>query len=323
MILALRSEVLPQSRLYDVADSILAQKLSQVDGVGQVNVGGGARPAVRIELNPTVLADYGLGLEDLRDGARPSRTPTSPRAELPTAACGWTIADNDQLFDARSLSHVRRRIPQWAPGAPGDIADVQDSVEDLHTAGLENAKPSVLIIINRQPGANIVGTADRIRAMLPSVQASIPASVEFGGRHDRTITIRASVADIQITLLITVLLVICVIFVFLRIVWATVIPAVAVPVSLIGTFGVNVFARLFDRQSFADGANDLDGFRGGRCYRRDRKHNALSRSGTFADAGRASRVPGNRIYGPVHELVTDRGLHSHSADGWNRRKAVP
>ncbi|MGA2510423.1 MAG: multidrug efflux RND transporter permease subunit [Candidatus Acidiferrales bacterium] len=236
MILALRSEVLPQSRLYDIADSILAQKLSQVDGVGQVTVGGSARPAVRIELNPTILAGYGLGLEDLRTALGQVNS-NEPKGGLANGRVRWTIADNDQLFDA---NHYRTLVVAYRNGAPvklGDIADVVDSVEDIHTAGVENGKQSVLIIINRQPGANIVGTADRIRAMLPVLQASIPAAVELAVAIDRTITIRASVADIQITLLITVLLVICVIFVFLRSVWATVIPAVAVPVSLIGTFG--------------------------------------------------------------------------------------
>ncbi len=237
MILAVRSDVLPQSRLYDIADSIIAQKLSQVDGVGQVTVGGSARPAVRIEINPTTLADYGLGLEDVRTALSQVNS-NEPKGEVANGRVQWTLTDNDQLFDA---NHYRPLVVAYHNGAPvriGDIADVQDSVEDIHQAGLVNNKPSVMVIINRQPGANIVGTVDRIRAMLPLLQASIPASVDLAVAIDRTITIRASVKDIQITLLITVVLVILVIFVFLRTVWATVIPAVAVPVSLIGTFGV-------------------------------------------------------------------------------------
>jgi len=237
IILAVRSDVLPLSRLYDIADSIIAQKLSQVNGVGQVNIGGGARPAVRIELNPTILAGYGLGLEDVRTALGQVNS-NEPKGGVANGLVRWTITDNDQLFDA---DHYRPLVIAYRNGAPvrlGDIATVEDSVEDIRTAGLVNSKPSVMVIINRQPGANIVGTADRIRAIMPLLQASIPASVDLTVAIDRTVTIRASVKDVQITLLITVVLVILVIFVFLRTVWATVIPAVAVPVSLIGTFSV-------------------------------------------------------------------------------------
>ena len=237
MILAVRSDILPVSRLYDIANSIIAQKLSQVDGVGQVSIGGGALPAVRIELNPTVLAGYGLGLEDIRTVLGQVNA-NEPKGAMANGRVQWTLADNDQLFDA---NHYRPLVVAYRNGAPvrlGDIADVQDSVEDIHAAGLVNDKRSVMVIINRQPGANIVGTADRIRAIFPLLQASVPASVDIAVAIDRTVTIRASVKDVQITLLITVFLVILVIFIFLRTIWATVIPAVAVPVSLIGTFSV-------------------------------------------------------------------------------------
>jgi hydrophobe/amphiphile efflux-1 (HAE1) family protein len=237
MILAVRSDILPVSRLYDIADSIIAQKLSQVDGVGQATVGGSARPAVRIEINPQVLAGYGLGLEDVRTALGQVNS-NEPKGGVSNGRVRWTLYDNDQLFDA---NHYRPLIVAYRNGAPvrlGDIATVVDAVEDMHQAGLVNNKRSIMVIINRQPGANIVGTADRIRAMLPLLQASIPAAVDLTVAIDRTVTIRASVKDVQITLLITVVLVILVIFVFLRTLWATIIPAVAVPVSLIGTFGV-------------------------------------------------------------------------------------
>jgi multidrug efflux pump len=237
MILALRSDVLPQSRLYDLADSIIAQKLSQVSGVGQVYVGGSARPAVRVELNPAVLAGYGIGLEDVRTALGQVNS-NEPKGDVANRIVQLTLTDNDQLFDA---NHYRPLVIAYHNGAPvrlGDIATVDDSVENLYAAGVVNGKRSVLLIINRQPGANIVGTADRIEAMLPLLKASIPASVDLTVAIDRTMTIRASVKDVQITLLITVVLVILVIFVFLRTLWATLIPAVAVPVSLIGTFAV-------------------------------------------------------------------------------------
>jgi multidrug efflux pump len=237
MILAVKSDVLPLGRLYDVADSVIAQKLSQVTGVGQVRVGGSARPAVRIELNPAVLANYGIGLEDVR-AALGLVNANEPKGAVSNDLVRWTLAANDQLYDA---DHYRSLIVADHNGAPvrlASIATVRDSVEDTRVAGLQNGKPCVLLIVFRQPGANIVGTVDRVRAALPEVHASIPASIDMTVASDRTTTIRASVEDIQITLLITVVLVILVIFVFLRNVRATLIPAVAVPVSLVGTFGV-------------------------------------------------------------------------------------
>jgi hydrophobe/amphiphile efflux-1 (HAE1) family protein len=237
MILAMRSETLPLRRVYDVGESIVAQKLSQVEGVGQVNIGGSARPAVRVELNPQVLANYGIGLEAVR-AAIAAANSHAPKGAVENGMVRWVLEDNDQLFDA---DHYRQVIVAYHDGAPvrlGEIATVRDSVENIYVAGLQNSKPCVVVIVFRQPGANIVGTVDRIRAVLPYLTASIPASVDLVVASDRTTTIRASVKDIQITLLITVFLVIMVIFVFLRNVWATLIPAMALPVSLVGTFGV-------------------------------------------------------------------------------------
>jgi hydrophobe/amphiphile efflux-1 (HAE1) family protein len=237
VILAVQSAVLPLSKLYDVSDSIIAQKLSQVSGVGQVQVGGSARPAVRVELNPMALANYGIGLEDVR-AVLGQVNAHEAKGGFDNGTVRWTIAGNDQLFDA---NHYRPIIIAYRKGAPvrlGDVATVQDAVEDIRTSGLAQGKPCILVIVSRQPAANIVGTVDRIRAALPGVQASVPAAIKISVMIDRTTTIRASVQDIQITLLITVLLVILVIFIFLRSAWATAIPAIAVPVSLVGTFGV-------------------------------------------------------------------------------------
>ncbi len=237
MIMSVSSAILPMAKLYDVSDSIIAQKLSQIDGVGLVIVGGSARPAVRVEVNPMTLGNYGIGLEDVRTVLGQVNA-NEPKGILANGLVRWTIMDNDQLFDA---AHYAPLIVAYHNGSPirlRDIGTVVDSVEDLHTAGRANSVPSVVIIVWRQPGANIVGTVDRVRADLPEIQASIPAAVKVDVASDRTTTIRASVDDIQITLLITVVLVILVIFIFLRNVWATVIPAVAVPVSLLGTLGV-------------------------------------------------------------------------------------
>src|SRR5579863_4730404 len=165
MIVALRSDVLPLSRLYDVADSIIGQKLSQIRGVGQVSIGGSARPAVRVELNPSVLANYGIGLEDVRNALGLVNS-NEPKGSVSNGLVRWTITDNDQLFDA---DHYRKLIVSYSNGAPvrvGDIATVQDAVEDIRTAGLENGKPCIVMQVFRQPGANIVATVKRIRDAL-------------------------------------------------------------------------------------------------------------------------------------------------------------
>jgi multidrug efflux pump len=237
MILAVSSEILPLSRLYDVSDSVIAQKLSQIAGVGQVVVGGSSRPGVRIDVNPTTLANYGIGLEDVRT-AMAQVNANVPKGYLADGLSRWTLTDNDQLYKADQYRPVIITYRKGSPVRLSDVANVYDAVEDIHTAGLANGKPAVVIIVWRQPGANIVGTVDRVRAALPQLQASIPAAAGLSVASDRTTTIRASVADIQITLIITVALVILVIFAFLRNLWATVIPAVSVPVSLVGTFGV-------------------------------------------------------------------------------------
>ena len=237
MILALTSETITLPKMYDAADSVLSQKLSQIDGVGQVFVGGGARPAVRAEVNPTLLNKLGIGLDNVRNALTLANA-NRPKGQFSDATNAWEINDNDQIFTA---DQYRKLIVSYNNGAAvrlGDVADVQDSVEDVRTMGLTNGKPAVLIIIFRQPGANIIGTVDRIRAALPMLKASISPAIDVTIGMDRTTTVRASVTDIERTLLISVVLVILVVFAFLRTTRATVIPSVAVPLSLIGTFGV-------------------------------------------------------------------------------------
>ncbi|MGB9067880.1 MAG: multidrug efflux RND transporter permease subunit [Candidatus Acidiferrales bacterium] len=237
MILAVKSSLLPLGQLYDLSDSIIAQKLSQIEGVGHVLVSGSAQPAVRIQLNPMILAKYGIGLEAVRTALGQFNS-NEPTGYFSNELVQSVLSDNNQLFDA---DQYRRLIIGYRNGTAvrlEDIANVEDSVEDVQNSGLENSTPCVVLTIYRQPAANIVATVQRLRAALPILQASIPASIRLDIASDRTTTIRASVNDIQITLLITVVLVIMVIFVFLRNVWATVIAAIAIPVSLVGTFGV-------------------------------------------------------------------------------------
>jgi hydrophobe/amphiphile efflux-1 (HAE1) family protein len=237
LILALTSDIVTLPKMYDTADSILAQKLSQINGVGQVFVGGGARPAVRAEVNPTLLNKLGVGLDTVRT-ALGSANANRPKGQVADPINAWTIGANDQIFRA---DQYRKLIVAYKDGAAvrlGDVGDVQDSVEDIHVMGLSSGKPAVLIIIFRQPGANIIQTVDRVREALPLLRSSISPAIDVNVVVDRTVTVRASVADIEFTLLISVVLVILVVFAFLRTFRATLIPSVAVPLSLIGTFGI-------------------------------------------------------------------------------------
>jgi multidrug efflux pump len=237
LILTLTSDAIPLPRIYDAADSILAQKLSQVQGVGQVFIWGGARPAVRVDVNPTILNKLGVGIDQVRS-ALASANANRPKGQLGNGADSWMVADTDQLFRA---AEYRPLIVAYNKGGAvrlADVANVQDSVEDVHHYGKSNGKDAVLAVVFRQPGANIIDTVDRVRALLPELKASIPRSIDVTVAMDRTTTIRASVHDIELTLLISIILVILVVFAFLRSLRATVIPSVAVPLSLIGTFAV-------------------------------------------------------------------------------------
>ncbi len=237
MIMALTSDTLPLSRMYDAADSILSQKIAQVEGVGQVFVGGGAKPAVRAQVNPTQLSNYGIGLDDVRTALARANANT-PKGELSGDQDTFTITADDQLLQADAYKPLIVTYRNGAPVRLSDVANVFTSVEDIRNAGLSNGKPAVVIIIFRQPGANIIGVVDHIRELMPMFQASIPAAMHLSVVTDRTSTIRASVQDIEITLLIAVILVVLVIFAFLRDLRSTLIPSVAVPLSLVGTMAV-------------------------------------------------------------------------------------
>jgi len=237
MILALTSNTLSVGQMYDAADSILAQKISQVEGVGQVTVGGGAKPAVRVHANPVQLSSYGLSLEDVRT-ALAAANANSPKGEVSGDGEVFTVAADDQLLDPERYKPLIVAYRNGAPVRLSDVANVFQSQEDIRNAGLANGKPAVAIIIFRQPGANIIGVVDRVKAMLPMFQASIPPSMKLSVAMDRTTTIRASVHDVERTLIIAVGLVVVVIFIFLRNFHATMIPSVAVPLSLVGTLAV-------------------------------------------------------------------------------------
>src|SRR6202790_1929082 len=237
LILALTSDTMTVPQMYDAADSILAQKLAQVNGVGQVSVGGAAQPAVRAEVNPMLLNKLGVGLDTVRTALNAANA-NRAKGQVANNTTSWSFSDNDQLFTA---DQYRPLIVAYHNGGPvrlGDVADVQDSVSDVRNIGLANGKPGVLIIVFRQPGANIIDTVDRVTALMPYLQSSISPAIELSIAMDRTVTVRASVKDIEFTLMLSIVLVILVVFAFLRTVRATIIPSIAVPLSLVGTFGV-------------------------------------------------------------------------------------
>lgn len=237
MIIALTSPIFTTGQMYNAASTILAQKLSQVDGVGQVIVGGSSLPGVRVELNPTALNKYNIGLEDVR-GALAADNINRPKGQIPTAVTNSEIVTNDQIFHAEQYKPLVIAYRNNAPVRLSDVATVNDSVENIRTAGLADGKPAVILVVFKQPGVNVITTVDRVRAMLPSLKTAIPRGIDMTVMMDRTTTIRASLHDVEFTLLVAIALVILVTYFFLGNVRAALIPSVAVPLSLLGTFGI-------------------------------------------------------------------------------------
>ncbi len=236
LILALTSATLTRGQMYDAATNVLAQRLSQISGIGQVIIGGAALPAVRVELNPQALFKYGIGLEDVR-AALASANANSPKGAIEADGLHYQLYTNDQASHAVDYQPL---VIAWRNGAAvrlSDVADVQDSVENLRNAGYANGKPAVLVILFRQPGANIIDTVDSVKAAIPQLMAAMPHDMDLLIANDRSTTIRSSLHDTEMTLIIAVTLVTVVVFLFLRNLRATMIPAIAVPVSIIGTFG--------------------------------------------------------------------------------------
>src|SRR3984893_9787237 len=258
MTLALTSDSLPLTKVEDLADTVLAQKISQLSGVGVVSINGGQKPAVRIQANPTALANYGMSMEDLRTALGTTNVDQA-KGNLNGLHQAFTIGANDQLLSSKDYNRVIVAYRNGSPVRLSDVATAVDSAENLYQAawmgtaareagkgpdGKEQAaqdavlKPAVIVNIQRQPGANIIGVVDEVQHLLPQLRTSLPASVKLDVLTDRTNTIRASVKDVQFELVLTIALVVMVIFLFLRTLAATIIPAVAVPLSIVGTFGI-------------------------------------------------------------------------------------
>jgi multidrug efflux pump len=237
LTLALTSSTFPLSQVEDLADTRLAQKISQLPGVGLVSISGGQKPAVRIQANPTALSSYGLNLEDLRSALQ-STSVDQAKGSFDGPQQSYQIEANDQLHTSKDYQPVVVAYRNGAPVTLSDVAQVIDGAENVKQAAWMNETPAIIVNIQRQPGANIIQVVDRIKALLPQLQSTLPSSVQVAVLTDRTVTIRASVRDVEFELMLTVALVVMVIFLFLRNLAATIIPSVAVPLSIVGTFGV-------------------------------------------------------------------------------------
>ena len=311
-----------RGELYDAASTVLAQKLSQVDGIGEVVVGGSSLPAVRVELIPQALYKYGIGLEDVR-AALASANAHSPKGGIDVGDQRYQIYANDQANKADDYKSLIVAYRNGAPVRLSDVGEVTDWVENLRNAGLANGKPAVLIILYRQPGANIISTVDLVKALLPQLRASISPAIDIGLAVDRSTTIRTSLRDVERTLIIAVLLVIIVVFAFLRNLRATLDPGRR-GLGLAGRdLRRHVSVRLQPRQSFADGADGRDRLRRRRCHRRARKHHPLHRGRHVAAGGGAQGRQRGRLHRALDEHLADRRLHPDPADGRHHRPPVP
>ena len=237
LTLAVTADTLPLDQVDDAADSILAQKISQVAGVGLVTINGGQKPAVRVQVDPAALGGTGLTLEDVRTVLVQANI-NQPKGNIDGARQDYTLAADDQLFKAASFKPIILAYRNGSPIRLADVADVVDGVENTQLAGWAGDKRAIIVNVQRQPNANVIQVADRVKALLPQLRATLPQGIEVSILSDRTETVRASVDDVQFTLILTILLVVAVIYVFLGSLRATIIPGIAVPLSLIGTFGV-------------------------------------------------------------------------------------
>ncbi|HKU27206.1 MAG TPA: efflux RND transporter permease subunit, partial [Candidatus Sulfotelmatobacter sp.] len=235
-LIALTSDTMTVPQMYDAADSVLAQKVAQVKGVGQVFVWGSSQPAVRVEVNPTLLNKLGIGLDTVRNALNAANA-NRAKGEVSGPERRYSLETTDQLFTSDEYKPLVVAYHDGAAVRLSDVGDVYDAVADRRQIGLANGKPGILVVVFRQPGANIIDTVDRIRALMPYLESSVSPAIKFNVAMDRTVTVRASVKDIETTLVISVILVILVVFAFLRTVRATIIPSIAVPLSLVGTFG--------------------------------------------------------------------------------------
>ncbi len=309
LTLAITSDSIPLSQVEDLVDTRLAPKLSQLNGVGLVSISGGQKPAVRIQANPAALASYGLTLEQLRT-ALVQTSVNAAKGNFDGPRQNYQIDSNDQLQRSDDYKGVVVAYRNGAPVVLNDVARVVDGVENNNQAAWMNQTPAVILNIQRQPGANTISVVKSIKNILPQLETNLPAGIKVTQMTDLTVPIEASVSDVEFELMLTVVLVVLVIFLFLRSIRATIIPAVAVPISLVGTLGRHVRAGIQPGQSFNDGANHRHRIRGGRCHRDDREHLALPRRGRSSVAGRTQGRRADRLHDSLAHGFAYRRAHS-------------
>jgi multidrug efflux pump subunit AcrB len=322
LTLALTSNEMPLSQVEDLADTRLAPKISQISGVGLVSISGGQKPAVRVQANPTALSSYGINLEDLRN-ALTGNSLNSAKGNFDGAAQDYTINANDQLLTSSDYRSVVVAYRNGAPVMLTDVARVVDGVENNKLAAWMNYTPAVIVNIQRQPGANTIEVVDKIEKLLPRLESTLPQAAHVQIVTDRTVSIRASVKDVEFELLLVIGLVVMVIFLFLRSVPATIIPSVAVPLSLVGTFGVMYLAGYSLKQSHHDGAHHFDGVCGGRRDRDDRKYFPLHRGWRQADGCGLEGRRADRFHHSVSDCIADRRTDPSALHGRYRGQAFP
>ena len=322
LVLTLTSDTMTQGKLYDVADTILAQKLSQVNGVGQVTVGGSALPAVRVELNPKALAANRIGLAEVRT-ALANANANRPKGLVEDGERQWWIYANDQ---ARTAAEYLPLIVSYRNGAAvrlADVAEVVDSVQDVRNSGSANGRPAVLLIIYREPGANILEVVQRVRDLLPWLRASIPAAIELDVSMERTSTIRASLVEVEKTLLIAMALVILVVFAFLRRAPGDADPRGRGAGVHHHDVRVHVPRRLQPEQPLAHGPDRGDRVRRRRRHRRARERGPACRGRHGAARGRGRERARGRLHGTVDEPVAHRGVRPDPLHGRHRGPLLP
>jgi multidrug efflux pump len=320
-ILAMTSETLTRGQIYDAASRVMQQGLSQIEGVGQVQIGGSSLPAVRAELNPLALFKYGIGLEDVR-AALASANAHSPKGAIEDGDRRLQIYTNDKASHAEDYRPLVIAYRDGAPVRLTDVAEVEDSVENVRNIGLANGRPAVVIVVRRQPGANIIDTLEHVRAALPRLEASIPRAIDVELILDRTTTIRSSLREVELTPVISICLVVLVVFVFLRSLRAAVIASVAVPVSLIGAFGV-MYLLGYSLDNLSLMALTIS-----TGFVVDDAIVVLENVTRHIEAGtprmRAALQGAREVGFTVLSMsLSHRGLRADPADGWHRRTIVP
>ncbi|MGY4285100.1 multidrug efflux pump subunit AcrB [Bradyrhizobium sp. LM2.7] len=322
LVFGLTSDTLPLTTVDAYAENILVPKISQIAGVGTVGIGGQQKPAIRVQLDPQALANRGIGLEDVRNVLVQANV-DQPKGTLNSPKQTFTLNTNDQLLKPEAYKNLIVAYRNGSPVYLRDVGNVIEGPENNLLAAWYNNKRAITLAVQRQPGANVIDTVDRIQALLPQLQAALPPAVKINIISDRTQTIRASVSDVQFTLLLTVALVVMVIFIFLRNFWATVIPAVTVPLSLIGTFAV-LYELGYSLDNLSLMALSIAiGFVVDDAVVVIENIVRHVEAGPHPDGGRAAGIAGNRLYDRLNHAVADCRVHSPVPDGRLYRTALP